>query len=58
MIPWVGAHPRRSRTSDGETSVLETVQNQETHGVEVVLVHDLQLLPCDGPGLSLQQTQT
>lgn len=47
-----------SRTSYGKASVLKPVQSNETDGVQVVVVHDLQLLPHYRPGLTLQQTQT
>lgn len=47
-----------SRTSYGKASVLKPVQSDETDGIQVVVVHDLQLLPHYRPGLTLQQTQT
>lgn len=40
-------------TSDSEPSVLQAVHSDDTNGIQVVVVHKLELLPHDRPRLTL-----
>lgn len=48
----------RTPTSDPQVSVLRSIYSHQVNGLGVVTVDDLQLLPCDWSGLSLQKIQT
>lgn len=45
-------------TADSESSMLQAVQSDDTNGIQVVVVHNLELLPHYWSGLTLQQTET
>lgn len=45
-------------TADSESTMLQAVQSDDTNGIQVVVVHNLELLPHYWSGLTLQQTET
>lgn len=48
----------RTLTSDPQLSMLWSVHGHQVDGLNVIAVDDLQLLPRDWSGLSLQKIQT
>lgn len=44
-------------TPDAEASMKRSVHSHQVDGLDVVAVHDLQLVPGDRSGLTLQQVQ-
>lgn len=40
-------------TSDSESTMLQAVHSDDTNSIQVVVVHNLELLPHDWPGLTL-----
>ena len=45
-------------TSDGQPAMLQTVHGDEANSIQVVVVHNLQLLPRDRTRLALQKAET